>query len=81
MLIQLYFIIAIFVIGSLLNFWFFQKKRKLESVHNKYVEKLENFILLHKNQITYREKGFNRYHFLKYNLDDALVVQPEIVLY
>jgi hypothetical protein len=34
--------------------------------------------LKHKNQIKFREAGLNTYHFLKYNLDEALIVQPEI---
>ena len=34
--------------------------------------------LKHKNQIQFRETGLNKYHFLQYNLDEALEVQSEI---
>ncbi|MEZ4778556.1 MAG: hypothetical protein R2786_04165 [Flavobacteriaceae bacterium] len=32
----------------------------------------------HKNQILLRQTHLNTYRFLEYNLDEALVVQPEI---
>jgi hypothetical protein len=34
--------------------------------------------LKQKNQIQFRETALNKYHFLKYNLDEALVMQSEI---
>ncbi len=57
---------------------FRKNNRELQSDFSEKVARLEDRIQLNEGQITIRDKGLNRYDFLKYNLGEALVVQPEI---
>ena len=45
---------------------------------NRIVLKQHNKIDTHSVQIAIREQALNRYDLLKYNLDDALLIQEEI---
>ncbi|RXG27367.1 hypothetical protein SAMN02745246_03233 [Leeuwenhoekiella marinoflava DSM 3653] len=42
---------------------------------------LERSIQLNQSQIKKREIHLNRYHFLEYNLSEALIIQLEINIY
>ncbi len=57
---------------------FRRNNRELQSDFSKKMACLEDRIQLNEGQITIRDKGLNRYDFLKYNLGEALIVQPEI---
>ena len=54
------------------------KEKQLEQQHLEHILVLENAISLNKGQMRTRNKGLGCYDFLKYNLDESLVVQPEI---
>lgn len=54
------------------------KEKQLEQQHMEYILVLENAISLNQGQMGTRKKWLDRYDFLKYNLDESLVVQPEI---
>ena len=72
--ITLFFFIAI--IGIFV--WFFQRKGAISQIHNENVSALETAISTNKFQINIRNSNLNNYDFLKFNLNDALIVQPEI---
>jgi len=63
-------------IGLLL--FFFQKGNKMKTDHLALLLEIEKKVKLSAAQIRDRNKGLDRYHFLKYNLSEALIIQPEI---
>ncbi|MDN3724377.1 hypothetical protein QRD02_08280 [Aequorivita sp. SDUM287046] len=71
-------VLSIAVIGLLV--WFFNAKDTLSKTHNHYILTLENAISITRFQLNFRNENLNRYDFQKYNLEEALVVQPEIIL-
>ncbi len=71
-------ILLVSIIGSVI--WFFNEKRTMNLVHNENISALERAISDNRGQIDFRKYNFNKYDLLKYNLKDALVVQPEIEL-
>ena len=72
------FLIVSVICGILLFFYHANKKIKQSHIHELHV--LEQSILLNKSQINFREKGLDQYHFLKYNLEESLVMQLKIKL-
>ena len=48
--------------------------------HTARVSQLKDQLILHKSQVKTRQKQLDNYHFIKRNLDDALVPQWEIRL-
>ena len=54
------------------------KEKQLEQQHMEHILVLENAISLNQGQMGIRNKGLGRYDFLKYNLDESLVVQEDI---
>ena len=58
--------------------WYFTGKNELVRIHNQNILNLENAIFNNRRQLNFRNTSLNRYDFLKYNLDEALVVQREI---
>lgn len=60
--------------------WYFTGKNELVRIHNRNILKLENAIFNNRNQLNFRNSNLSRYDFQKYNLDDALVIQPEIII-
>lgn len=60
-------------------FFYFQNK-KLQKEFSEATTKLNHQITKNKRQIFLRYKNLSNYDFLMYNLNDALIVQPEIIL-
>ena len=60
------------------SYYFFQRKLVLQGTHRTVVYSLEMGIEKHQRQLSCRDKNLNKYHFLRYNLSEALVEQPEI---
>lgn len=61
-----------------LTFYFQYKNRNLKQHAIAQQLYIIEETLKHKNQIQFRQTGLNTYHFLQYNLDEALPVQSEI---
>jgi hypothetical protein len=59
-------------------FYFFRQNKKLEAYHLQQILLLEKELILCASQIKTRHKELDKYHFLKYNLTEALIFQPEI---
>ncbi len=59
---------------------FYKENKKLKQNHFNSTHALQQSISLHKTQIRFREKGLEHYRFLKYNLEESLVLQPKIKL-
>lgn len=70
----------VFSIGMLFWLIFRNKNQKIQGVYAEKLADLNTQLKNHKEQINTRSIGLNRYDFLKYNLLEALVVQPEIRL-
>lgn len=58
--------------------WYFMGKKALLHIHNQKISSLEQAISQNHFQINFRNSNLNNYDFLKFNLNEALVVQPEI---
>jgi hypothetical protein len=63
-----------------LIFYFYNKNRAIKNVHSSKIDSLEQAIFLNGNQIKFRNSGLQEYNFLKHNLTEVLVAQPEIIL-
>lgn len=72
--------IALVMLLSLIGLvvWFFNVNNSMGRLHKQNISILESAIYNNRNQINFRNSKLNRYDFLKYNLDEALAVQPEI---
>ncbi|PKA82411.1 hypothetical protein ATE92_0540 [Ulvibacter sp. MAR_2010_11] len=70
-------IATILSIGAI-SFYFFQKNKKITTLHLQHIRALEHEVTQHQKHIKFRSNGLDTYHFLKYNLEEALVVQPDI---
>lgn len=60
--------------------WFFSIKNGMGKAHRQTISALESAISTTRFQIKNRNQNLNRYDFQRYNLEDALVVQPEIII-
>lgn len=60
--------------------WFSNEKQAIGRIHSETISKLESAIRHNHSQISFRNSHLNHYDFLKYNLDEALVRQLEIVI-
>jgi len=74
----LIFILVCVICGLIL--YFYSENKKLKQKHFHDIHALQQSISLHKTQISFREKGLEQYRFLKYNLEESLVLQPKIKL-
>ncbi len=63
-----------------LIFYFYTKNRAIKNAHSSKIDRLEHAIFLNGNQIKFRNSRLQEYSFLKHNLTEVLVVQPEIIL-
>ena len=59
--------------------YFYGFNKKMRQQHAEGLLVLENGIGRHRRQILFRSSGLDLYDFQKYNLNDALLPQPEIV--
>lgn len=76
-----FFIFILFIsINVALTLCFFRRKKILEKKHYQQMLQFKQQISLQKTQLNFREKGLQKYNFLKYNLNESLAVQPEIKL-
>ncbi|HPF10926.1 MAG TPA: hypothetical protein PKW08_01970 [Flavobacteriaceae bacterium] len=72
-------IVSITGFTALLVWGFFKtSNQKLRRTNALELQALEQKLTSHSLQISYRQQALDRYHFLKYNLSEALQVQPEI---
>ncbi len=71
-------ILLVSIIGSVI--WFFNAKRTMNLSHNENISSLEGAIANNRDQIDFRKYHLNKYDLLKFNLQEALVVQPGIEL-
>lgn len=69
-------LLIISVTGLIL--WFFKTKKTMFRIHNQNILDLESNISKNRFQINFRNDSLNKYDFLKFNLNEALVVQFEI---
>ncbi len=74
----LYILFGFFGILGLVLFCFSKENKKLALHHTENIIALKKDIKCNKQQMVIRDNGLNKYHFLKYNLDEALVLQPKI---
>lgn len=58
--------------------WFFNERKTMNFVHSKTISALESAIFNNGTQIDFRKNNLNNYDLLRYNLQEALVVQPQI---
>lgn len=72
-LVLLFFIVALLL-------WFLSIKKAMNLLHTENVSVLKRAISHNRHQIDIRKYNLGTYDFLKYNLQDALVVQPNILL-
>lgn len=78
MLVQLGILCVFACVAIVASYYFFRKKILLQNAHQSLVYGLETDIEWHQKQLLNRDENLNKYHFLRYNLSDALVEQPNI---
>ncbi|MEP2935915.1 MAG: hypothetical protein ABJM06_14110 [Gilvibacter sp.] len=76
-----YFIAGLLLIVLSILLVFRHKNKKIKQAHSIKTAGLDMALSLHKTQLQFRQKSLNRYDFLRYNLEEALVVQPEIKMH
>lgn len=76
-----YLIILLFiaVLGGML-LYFRSKRKAAVNEHLQYVSILQQAITSNSEELAFRKLHLQRYNFLTYNLNEALVVQPQIKL-
>lgn len=75
---MLYLLLLILLICAVLALVFHLKNKALKQHAMALQLNLIEETLTHKNQIASRNSNLDKYHFLRYNLNEALVIQPEI---
>lgn len=72
--------ILLILISSIsgLMVWFFKERKSIFQSHNQSISALETAISNNRYQINFRNANLQNYDFLKFNLNDALIIQPEI---
>lgn len=80
MLAYLQISIAFFIIMSIaiLIVWYSNSKNEMIFEHKQIISELETAIYNNHKQVNYRSSNLNRYNFLKYNLNEALITQSNI---
>ncbi len=72
-------LLLLLIIGIVL--WFYKNNKTIEQLHAQTISELERNIFTNRSQINFRNTHLNKYNFLNYNLQEALVIQREIKLY
>ncbi len=72
--------IALVLLSSIIGLavWFFNERKTINFVHNETILALERAMSNSCTQIEFRKNNLNNYDLLRYNLQEALVVQPQI---
>ncbi len=78
---NIYILLAITSIILFLILFFYLKNKRIKILHFQQIKTLKNSIILHRNQISFRQSSLSKYNFMEYNLRKILVPQPEIELY
>lgn len=73
-------VIAVVLLLSIIGIaiWFYNGRNAMGRIHTQTISELERAICTNQNQISFRSSHLNTYDFQKYNLREALVIQPEI---
>jgi len=75
---MLYLLLLVLLICTALAVVFHLKNKALKQQAMSLQLNLIEETLTHKNQIASRNSNLDKYHFLRYNLNEALAIQPEI---
>ncbi|WP_310991363.1 hypothetical protein [Aequorivita marina] len=75
MIFQIIILLGLLFSISGILFWYWSEKNKMKRFHYETVVALNQSISRNRNQIDFRILHLNRYDFLKYNLNEALVTQ------
>ncbi|WP_313114161.1 hypothetical protein [Aequorivita sediminis] len=63
-----------------LLWWHYIVRKMAIQLHSQIKEELHETIEQHKSQLFCRAQNLNNYNFLIHNLEQALIIQPEITL-
>ncbi len=63
-----------------ITYLFVRSNRTTVQEHKHTLAQVKHNLAMHRLQVCKRAKLLNKYHLLKYNLDEALISQPEIIL-
>lgn len=63
-----------------LLWWHYTVQKMAIQLHSQIMEELHVTIEQHKSQLLCRAQNLNNYNFLIHNLEQALIIQPEITL-
>ncbi len=80
MFFQFVILLVLLISISGIVIWFLKRNREMNLHHNENVSVLRRGISQNRNQIDFRKYHLSNYDFLKYNLQDALIIQPKIIL-
>jgi hypothetical protein len=80
LLVQSIIVVITICIALGLFIYFFQKNKELKANHLLLFLKFEEGVIGNSIQIKKRSQGLDTYHFLKYNLSEALIVQHNIAI-
>ncbi|MEZ4817594.1 MAG: hypothetical protein R2776_06450 [Flavobacteriaceae bacterium] len=73
------YILAFTFFSCLVLLGFFHKSNRHYIMESQNIQQdLKKELAIQKTQIMTRKLHLDKYHFLKYNLDESLVIQPEI---
>lgn len=78
--ISVYILLALVGFIMFLFLFFHIKNKRIKIHHFQKIKSLKKSIILHHNQISFRQSNMSKYNFLTYNLNEVLVPQPEIKL-
>lgn len=74
------FIAILTLIISGMLWWHYIVRKMAIQIHSQIKEKINIAIKQHSSQIDLRAKKMDNYNFLIHNLEQALIIQPEITL-
>lgn len=72
-------LIFLLLIVAIIMSFFYRENKKTRQNHSEIIVILKSAINLHQSQIHFRNAGLQKYDFTKYNLSEALILQPEII--
>lgn len=78
MFLQIAILLILLSSASGLMVWFYKERKSISRNHHQNNSELETAIFTNRYQINFRNANLQNYDFLKFNLNDALIIQPEI---